>query len=273
MKQLHQFLLVAVVVMFAAPAAAFGWQTPVRLTESEIKDLLKRIDKDAEKFRKTVNSALDKSALNKTQDEDHINRYIKDLEHYTDSLKHSYSDSHTATAQVEQVLARGSNIEGFVQQHQLRAEVTTDWGVLRGDLDQLAAAYGVKWGPTGVAGTPYRVSEDEVKDLLSRLDHNAENYRKSLNDTLDKSSLDKTSTEHDYNRYVKDFADATDRLKSNYGDRALAPGTAKEVLQKAKVINENMKKFPNATQAQSDWALVRADLDTLAKYYSVNWRW
>jgi hypothetical protein len=117
------------------------------------------------------------------------------------------------------------------------------------------------------------VSEDEVKDLLSRLDHNAENYRKSLNDTLDKSKLDKTSTEHDYNRYVKDFADATDRLKSNYGDKALAPGTATEVLQKAKVINENMKKFPHATQAQSDWALVRADLDTLAKYYSVNWRW
>jgi ABC-type transporter Mla subunit MlaD len=273
MKHLHQFLLVAVVVMLAAPAAALGAQTPARITEGEIKDLLKKIDTDTEHFRKTVNKALDKSALNKTTTEDNINRYIKDLEHYTDALKHNWSDSNTATGTVQEVLARGSNIEGFVQKHQLKEPVTTDWGVLRVDLDHLAALYGVKWGPTGVAGNPYRVSEDEVKGLLSRLDQNSENFRTNLNESLDKSSLNKTGTENDYNRFAKEFAEATDKLKSNYGDKDLAPGSVSEVLRRAKVINETMKKYPQATKAQSDWALVRADLDTLAKYYSVNWRW
>jgi hypothetical protein len=273
MKHLHQFLLVAVVVMLGAPAAALSAQTPVRLTETEVKDLVKRIEKDADKFRKTVNTALDKSALNKTKAEDDINLYIKEMEQHTDALKHNYNDSNTATGSVEQVLARGSRIEAFIQQHQLVAPVTTDWAVLRGDLDQLAAAYGVKWGATGVAGTPYRVSEAEVKGLLSRIDQNAENYRKSLNDMLDVSTLDKTTTEHEYNRFVKDFTDATDRLKSNYGDKDLAPSTVSEVLQKAKIINEAMKKVPQAAKAQSNWSLVRADLDTLAGYYSVNWRW
>ena len=39
------------------------------------------------------------------------------------------------------------------------------------------------------------------------------------------------------------------------------------------MINEAMKTFPQAAKAQKDWALVRADLDTLARYYTVNWQW
>jgi hypothetical protein len=259
--------------MLAAPAAALGAQEPVRLTSAEIKDLLKRIDKDTERFRKTVNSALDKSVLDKSKGENLINRYLKDMEHYTDVLKNNYSDHNAATATVQEILARGSNIEGFVQQNQLKEPVTTDWGVLRGDLDQLAAAYGVKWGTTGVIGTPYRVSEKEVTDLLARIDHNSEALRKTLNDTLDKSALDKTSTEHDYNRFMKDFTAATDRLEDSYGDRNVASDNVAEVLQKAKIINEHMKKYPQATKAQSEWALVRTDLETLAGFYRVSWRW
>ena len=262
MKHLHHFLLVAVVVMLAAPLAAFATQTPVRLTESEMKDLLKRIDKATERFRKTVNTALDKSALNTTQTEDHINRYIKDLEHYTDALKHHYGDSQTASATVEQVLARASNIEGFLQQHQLIESVTTDWGVLRGELDQLAAAYGVKWGVTGVAGVAYRVSEDQIEGLLSRIEHNAENFHKSLT----------ISIEQEYNSFLKDFTDAAHRLESTFGDKGLAPGIVAELLQKAKVVDEHMQKYPQFTKAQADWALVRTDLEILAKHYGVNSR-
>jgi hypothetical protein len=271
MNAIRQFLVLAVIL--GAPMAALSAQAPSRLSENEVKGMLKRIDKDTERFRKSVESSLDGSPLNGTKSEEQINEYIKALNGATSALKTSFSDDQTASSVVEEILRRASRIEGFMKQNPMNERSQTDWSVLRADLLHLAQAYGVRWGSGGVSGRPYRVSEDEIESLLSRIDSRSERFRSSLNSALDKSEFNNTKTEDLFNAFVKDFTAATDQLKSRYRDKDAAPDSAEEVLRRAKFIDEHMRKHPLTSKAQSDWGHVRTDLEQLARYYNVKWQW
>ena len=100
----------------------------------------------------------------------------------------------------------------------------------------------MRWGSKGVSGQPYRVSEDEIESLLSRIDSLSDSFRKSLNSALDKSEFNNTRTEEYFNAFVKDFEAATDSLKSRYKDKDAASDSAEEVLRRAKFIDEHMRK-------------------------------
>jgi hypothetical protein len=72
---------------------------------------------------------------------------------------------------------------------------------------------------------------------------------------------------------VKDFENATDRLQDRYTDEDSASELALEVLRRAAEIEQFMRRNPLSAQAQSDWAALRAELDTLARSYSLAFEW
>ena len=113
MNAIRQLLLLAVTL--AAPIAALSAQAPSRLSETEVKGMLKRIDKDTERFRKSVETSLNGFRLDGTKSEDQINEYIKALNGATSALKSNFSDDQTASSVVEEILRRASRIEGFME--------------------------------------------------------------------------------------------------------------------------------------------------------------
>jgi phage-related minor tail protein len=123
------------------------------------------------------------------------------------------------------------------------------------------------------AQQPYRMSGRELKGLLSRIDKGAEAFRRSLDKSLDKSRFDGTGAEDDINKFVKDFVDATDTLKSRYDDSRAAPGSVEEVLRRAASIDNFMLRHRLTPRAQEDWRYLRASLDELASAYNVSWSW
>jgi hypothetical protein len=120
---------------------------------------------------------------------------------------------------------------------------------------------------------PYRPDKRQVKDLLKRIEKGADRFRKSLDDALDKSRLDRTEREDLINRYVRDFENATDRLKDRAGHGGAASGDAEEVLQRAAVIDRFMRGRRLDPRAERDWQSLRSDLDQLARIYRVTNRW
>jgi len=75
------------------------------------------------------------------------------------------------------------------------------------------------------------------------------------------------------NGFVDQFEEATDKLEQKIEDQKLAPGLYKEVVKRAKVINKAMLKYKLGPEAESDWALVRNDINSLGKSYAIVVKW
>ena len=113
---------------------------------------------------------------------------------------------------------------------------------------------------------------EDVKRLLKRLEEDTDRFSKSLDSALDRSTLNGTKAEDEINGYVHQFEEATDRLKDRYEDQGAAPGAAREVLTRGQAIDRFMRRNRLGGKAESDWQVVRSDLNLLARTYRINWR-
>ena len=120
---------------------------------------------------------------------------------------------------------------------------------------------------------PSRLSDDQVERLLERIETAADKFRGSLDDALDKSRVDDSRLENDLNRYVRAFENATDRLEKRFDDDKSSAEGVREVMTRAASINGMMGRFALTDRAQSDWRLLRNDLNELARAYGVTWEW
>jgi hypothetical protein len=137
----------------------------------------------------------------------------------------------------------------------------------------LLLGLGIALNETAQAQQPYRVSERQLSNTLRRLDQNSTRFRNSLDTSLDRSRSDGTRAEDDINAFVRDFDSSVEYLRQRFNDRQSVAADVESVLQKAAVIDNFIARSPAAARSRSDWALVRADLDTLASAYGVSWRW
>jgi DNA repair exonuclease SbcCD ATPase subunit len=273
MRATRYFAAMVIAISLAGLFITANAQQPYRMSERELKSLLSRIDKSAERFRSSLDKSLDKSRFDGTKAEDDINKFVKDFVDATDRLKSRFNDKQSASASVEEVLRRAASIDSFMMRHRLTPRAQSDWQNLRNSLDDLARAYNVSWNWTGLSNRPYRISDEQLEVLLARVETSADRFRKSLNDALDKTAFNKTKAEDDINEFVKEFEHATDHLKKRFNSKESAAADVEEILRRAARIDVFMRQHSLTLRAQEDWAELRRSLDDLAQAYNVSWKW
>ena len=112
-----------------------------------------------------------------------------------------------------------------------------------------------------------------VRAIIRQLETDTDAFKSSLDSALDRSSLNGSRAEDEINGYVKQFEEATDRLRDRSEDREYAPNAAREVLNRGRSINVFMRNNRLGGSAESDWARVRSNLNRLSNAYYINWRW
>ena len=127
------------------------WRTPTfnempyRVSDKEVEEIIHRIEGQADRFRKSLDSSLDKSRFNGSRREDDINAFVKEFYKETKRL-HDHFDSHKSTINdVQTVLDRASEIDQFMRRNRLKKDAQRDWAILRSYLDDLARVYNVSW--------------------------------------------------------------------------------------------------------------------------------
>ena len=145
MRRIASLLSILAVMILVGQAMAAQDERPFRLNDGQVKELLKRLDSNAESFRKSLHSALEHSSFDDTNAEDRINDFVKEFANATDRLKDHFSKKHSAASDVEEVLRRAQRIDAFMHRHDLTDRAQGDWSRLRRNLDELAAAYNVSW--------------------------------------------------------------------------------------------------------------------------------
>ncbi|MEO8071940.1 MAG: hypothetical protein ABI686_01720 [Acidobacteriota bacterium] len=253
---------------------------PYRVNDNTVKILLSRIETKTDNYKRVLNNALDRSRLNGSDSEDMINNYVTEFENSTDSLKRKFDDRQSANADVTEVLNRAYYIDNFMRQNRLAPNAERQWQSLRADLQTLANYYNVSFNfnvapvinnnNTTTGGLPYRVNENNVRTLLSRIEQRTDAYKRNMNTALDRSVLNNTRSEETLYSYITDFEKSTDSLKQNFDARRSTTADVEEVLNRAYFINGFMRDYRFTPSAEGDWNLLRADLNTLSNYYSVN---
>ena len=264
---------------------------PYRLSDKDVEKIIHRLEQQSDRFRSSLDAALDKSRFNGSNREDNINAFVKDLYEQTKTL-HDHFDHHKSTTpDVQSVLERAARIDGFMRRYPLSARAQDDWSTLKTNLDELAAAYETSWRwgdystgyppnstpyPTGtiVSDVPYRISDREVEQVIHRIEKQAYKFRTALDAALDKSRLDGTRSEDEINAFVKDFYAQTKTLHDHFDAHKSTNADVQSVLDRAARIdafmrNNRLKK----KNAAKEWANLRVNLDELARVYNVTWRW
>ena len=123
-----------------------GHALGARVGEADIKNLLQHIEDMADKYKLTLDAALDNSALNNTNAEDEINSVNAEFRKATRQLEDNRNED-SAPESAKEVLARGKRINDFLEKHnaKLTPEVQSAWAAVRTDLDRLARLYSLNW--------------------------------------------------------------------------------------------------------------------------------
>ena len=124
-----------------------------------------------------------------------------------------------------------------------------------------------------VLGEPYRLNDKQVEKIIRQVEKQADTFRKSLHDGLNKSRFDQTRREDAINDFVKEFSKQTSRLHDNFNHHKSTAPDVEAVLDRAARIDGFMSRYPVTGHAQNDWSALRTSLNELAQAYNVTWRW
>jgi len=142
-------------------------------------------------------------------------------------------------------------------------------------LTILAALFSMLLGVVGVQAQTWnpRANDNQVRNLLNRLETRTDTFRGQVDNQLDNSRWDNTRQENNIMAYVNAFENATDRLRQSFNDGRVTRGEVDQVLTYGTYIDSFMRRNQLANAPEQSWNLIRTDLNQLANRYNVSWNW
>jgi hypothetical protein len=116
-----------------------------RWYRGNVREIIRDIESDTDRFKDSLDDALDKSRFNGTRAEDEINEHVKRFEEATDRLRDRSEDRQYAPGAAREVLTLGRAINVFMRTYRLGGEAESDWVRVRNGLNRLANAYNIRW--------------------------------------------------------------------------------------------------------------------------------
>jgi len=117
----------------------------------------------------------------------------------------------------------------------------------------------------------YRGTFRSVRQLILRIENRAVVFHRNLDSSLARSPINNNRTEENISSFVRDFDDAVRQLRERFDRRESTASDAQEVLNRASFIDSFLRRRSLDTRTRNSWAVLRADLDQLARAYGVSW--
>lgn len=255
-------------------AAAAQVPAPDRVTDKEMKPLLKELEESVKDFQDAAKDKLKNTTLNTGSGDASVKQYVQDLRDAAKRLKDGYGDRSTA-ADAESVFLRAGYIDRFMQANPLVTGADRQWGAVKGHLDRLGKAYSVTWSGEGASARPNRVEDKQLKQLLDQFRKAGEQYRNTLDKALSKDlTVDKKMRENARDS-LRNLTDSAGKLKDKLADpkdRDQANQLVGDILRTGDAIGTFMESRTLPGSVKIGWAKLRAQLGTVASAYNVPWK-
>ncbi|HYV07481.1 MAG TPA: YMGG-like glycine zipper-containing protein [Blastocatellia bacterium] len=119
----------------------------------------------------------------------------------------------------------------------------------------------------------YRVTYQQVDQVLARIETRSTQFRQRLYASLNRTPIDGTRQEDNINEFVRTFEQSTATLRDRFRARRDVAEDVSEVLNRAASIDGFMRRHNLDRGTEETWSGLRSDLDVLADYYNVSTRW
>ena len=155
-----------------ATVYAVNWQwnqlTPMKvdangsfpLSESELHQLVLRIENSGDKFRVSLTDAFFQRPYDRTSVEGNMNNALRGFKKATDQVRINFDARQLISDDVKHLLVQAEPLDKFMRDNPLTEQARSDWSTLRANLSVLAKAYDVapSWinnpsSQTGLKGT------------------------------------------------------------------------------------------------------------------------
>jgi len=301
MREKLKFITTSLTVLFAIflLADVGGAQTRRArgnaYSKQQVEQLLERIEERSDAFSNQLNKSLDRSRLDGSRTEDNIAERVSELENATDELRREYDHNDTRGENLQEarkILNTATEVNRIMNTRNFSRQAETSWIRLRAELNTLARVYGLP----AVGAKSYRFvagrntiparntvavrratiirgySQQQVEELLERIEERADDFTNQLNKSLDRSRLDGSRTEDNIAELARDLGDATDELRREFDHndtRGENLPEAQRILGVATNINRLMKSRNFGGQTESTWVTLRSEFNTLARIYGL----
>ena len=127
---------------------------PSRLSDTELSQLIQRIDTGGDTFRLSLTDAFDQSRYDQSRSEGNMNDVVGSFKNATDQLRNQFDARQPINEYVEVVLARATPIDTYMRNNAVSNRAQNDWSTVRSDLNTLAGAYNLSANWNGAPQTP-----------------------------------------------------------------------------------------------------------------------
>ena len=267
------------IIVSTAPCAS-AQVTPARPDPRQTQTLLIRIETKIGVLKDEAQRIADRNPNAATSNQ--LGEYLSTLEQSVTRLNETLGNRGAITNDLRDVMSNATLIDQYVTRNRVTTSAQSQWRSLKTDFTSLATANRMSWDwnqPVTPVNAPleevfptagsYTASESQVRTLLTRLELKRNNFRTQLDTAL------KTDTAADRSiaDYMVGFETAERRLQQRFQSRQSTSADATEVLTRATYIDQFMTRNRLNPQTQAQWRNLKADLNTLATYYNVNWNW
>jgi hypothetical protein len=239
-----------------------------RLTDSQVKELITRIDDERDRFEDQLDGSVKHNVLRGPAGEVDVERFLDDLQENVDKLGDRYKEDYSAGSEVATVLRQGSAVQRYMSAQPPNMKGASEWNRLAASLTELAAVYGTTF-PTPDAAAVRRIGDHEIAAAASKTADAADQFRKRLDASL---KLDKTfslaqreAAVAEANSLKKDADALADRLR----DSKPSSGEATALIQRAQRIQATAAQLPLSPDAKTAWMGVVAPLATIAQGFNM----
>lgn len=113
----------------------------------------------------------------------------------------------------------------------------------------------------------------QVRSLLGRIETRTDTFKREVDLSLGRTPLNSTNREDRIAEFIADFETSTDALRTGFNANQNVSSEVNDVLTRATFINRFMSRNRLSVRAQNEWNLLRTDLNSLSRIYSVTWDW
>jgi hypothetical protein len=126
-----------------------------RLSESELNQLIQRVENGGDTFRVSLTDAFFKRPYDRTRSEGNMNDALRGFKKATDQLRIRFDARQLVTDDVRRLLDQATPVDIFMRDNTLTDRVKSDWSTLRAGLSILASAYDVvpSWGSSPISSS------------------------------------------------------------------------------------------------------------------------
>lgn len=170
--------LLSVFAFLGLTSPVLAQEQMARLSDKDVKSLVKTIEKQHKSFVKALDSKFKKSVLRGPGGELQVNYYLDDLGESIEQLGKRFTGGYAASAEATEALQRADFMNSYVRNNP-QMKGANEWDVFGSSLQQLAQAYGTTF-PLPDDAAIRRIGDGELADAATAVSKLAKDMKKPV---------------------------------------------------------------------------------------------